>query len=152
MYSIIIKGTKNSGKSTTIHEVCRLLEPINVSELNIGEKQITHRDGNLDNGTYIIEVNSKNILVIAGAPTEQDATVTEIMEVCIKLKISIQFIISAMRSRELKPSFDTINELKKMSTLLLIEEIHRIDGDDFQESDEWINRISKISRIITNNL
>ena len=35
MYSIIIKGARNSGKSTTIREVCRILNPTKVNKLNV---------------------------------------------------------------------------------------------------------------------
>jgi len=155
MYSIVVKGNQQSGKSTTIREVCRLLTPSKIRELKIKERQIGVDEipnDRIFNGTYLLEVNGKSILVIAGAPTEQDKTVTQIVDICIELKIPIDFIISAMRSKEMKSSFDTIHELKKMSSLLQIFKIVKIDGEDFQASDEWNKRISDILKVVNENL
>jgi len=155
MYSIIIRGNQQSGKSTTIREVCRLLKSKKVSIIDLWAKIIKPNGVLIDeiyNGTYILEYEGKIILVIAGAPTEQEKTVTQIIEICIELKISIDFIISAMRSKEMKLSFDTINEIKRISTLLQIFKIKKIEGDDYQESIEWKDRISNILKVVNDNL
>jgi len=155
MYSIIIKGKKQSGKSTTIREVCRSLKPTKVRNLNFNQRRIEDADvpiGNISNGTYLLEVKGRIVLVIAGAPTEQQIRVTEIYEICVELQISISFIISAMRFFETKPTFHTIQEIEQISTLLHIFNINRIERKDFEESTELLNRISEIRNMLTEKL
>ena len=153
MYSIIIQGKKESGKSTTIGEVCRLLKPTKVSVIR-KEPSVTEEVpiDQIYNETYILEVKGKNILVMAGAPTEQKVTIAEMIEICNEMNISIDFIICAMRTKERKPSSPTVHEIKKMSTLLQIFKIQRIDGDDYRESIEWKDRIADILKTINDNL
>ncbi len=96
--SLIIRGSQNSGKSTTIQEVCKRLNPAKVYKLSFEKK--TLNESNVDsilNGTYIIKVEGKTVLIIAGAPTEQKKTIKKILELCIELQIEISFILSTRR-------------------------------------------------------
>ena len=153
--SIIIRGYRESGKSTTIREVCRKLEPTKVCSLHLRKKQIAANEKSIEdihNGTHILEVKGKTILVVAGAPTEQNVTITRIFEICSELNIPIDFIICAMRSKEIKKSFATVHEIKKISTLIDPFYTCKIDGDDFLKSDKWKEWISKIYKTINDNL
>jgi ABC-type cobalamin/Fe3+-siderophores transport system ATPase subunit len=153
IFSVIANGCMNRGKSTTIREVCRKLKPTKVCRLDIGKKVLC-KDSveDIKNGTYLIEVNEKNILVIAGAPTEQGKTVTQLFEYFVELGKPVVFILSAMRFYERLPGFDTVNQLKEISTLLDIVFITRIKRTDFKQASEWQERIDKIVKLITEHI
>lgn len=158
MKSILVIGASSAGKSSTMSGVCKKLNPSKVYHLKINREDHYKSElieANVDdifNNTYVIEVNGKLILVCAGAPTEQNFTITIILEVCVKIGINIFFAIVSMRSFERKKDFNTLAELEKKSTILLSERIYRIADDDFKETDEWKNRIDKIVKIILENL
>lgn len=150
MKSILIIGASNEGKSTTIQEVCKRLKPTKVNRLyadknNFEESRIELSEvTNIFNDTFIIEVNDKLVLVVAGAPTEQNIKITTLIQICIKIKINITFLIVSMRSFERKEGFDTQNELKNKSKIVLTERIYFIEDDKFQNNIEWNKRITKI--------
>src|ERR1700757_2128780 len=101
MKYILIIGTTNAGKSTTIDAVCKKLNPTSVQHLKSDKTfEKVAIDVDILNGTYLIEVNGKIILVSAGAPTEQNIRITVLIEICIKLKIKIDFALVAMRTVE----------------------------------------------------
>ena len=93
MKYILIIGTKDAGKSTTIDAVCKKLKPTSVERLN-SEKVFEKVSNTVDilNGTYVIEVDGKIILVVAGAPTEQGITITVLIKICLKMFLVIYFI------------------------------------------------------------
>lgn len=158
MKSILIIGTSNAGKSTTIREVCKRLTPTKVYRLyadkNNFEKSTTELSEikNIFNNTFIIEVNGKLVLVVAGAPTEQNIKITILIEICIKIKIDISFILVSMRSFERREGFDTPNELKKKSKILLTEKIYLIKDEKFEDNTEWNKRINKIVDTLKSNI
>jgi hypothetical protein len=150
--SLIIRGSQNSGKSTTIQEVCKRLNPAKVYKLSFDKKIL--KESTVDsilNGTYIIHVEREILLVIAGAPTEQKKTIKMILELCIELQIEISFVLVARRYAEHK-GFDTTGELKQYTTLLKPIKIEKISGSNFIQDDEWLKRIAKIVKIISDNL
>lgn len=151
MKSILIVGTSNSGKSKTIQEICYQLNPkyvfkldLKTRELNIAEVKSIHND------TFIIEINNKKILIVAGATTEQGYTIVSIVEICKSLKIEVLMAIVSMRAFERKPGFDTKKQLKSISEIILVERIDKIIGD-YRGSDKWNNRIKKILNLIIDN-
>ena len=159
MKSILIIGTKDGGKSTTITEVCKMLNPSKVYSLNRVEKKIEIAQVNdIYNNTFIIEVNGKLILVVAGAPTEQDITLKVLIEICLEIGIEISFLLVSKRTSERKEGFDTNKDLKDYSDLIHTERINRIplveekDPNSYKQDLKWINRITKIHELILNNL
>ena len=158
MKSILIVGVSHSGKSTTITEVCKKLNPEKVWRLvpnkTEPEKSSIQIDSleNIFNNTFIISVKGKNILIVAGATTEQVIQITILIDICIKINLKIDFIIASMRSFEKLADFDTRNELKKLSELILEEKIVKIPQDNFKDQDEWKNRINKITNLTLENL
>lgn len=160
--SLIIRGVQNSGKSTTIQEVCKRLKPSEVYKLNFEEKIFEKSTvEEIVNGTYIIKVENVFILIIAGAPTEQQYSITTILEICIEIcnkrQIKLSFILSARRFAERKDfdiggkSINTTGELKEYTTLLKIINIKSL-GCDYKSNEKWHKRIEEIVQIIQNNL
>lgn len=149
MKYILITGTKDSGKSTTVNAVCKRLNPSVIYRLT-ADRTFEKVDITIDllNGTYIVEVSGKIILVIAGAPTEQNIQITILIEICIKLKIKIDFALVSKRTFERSENFDTVNELKNFGECVLEEKIYRIVGENFKESKEWKNRIERIYMLV----
>ena len=159
MKSILIIGTKDGGKSTTITEVCKLLNPSNVYKLNTVEKKIeTAKVNDIFNNTFIIEINGKFILIVAGAPTEQDIQLKFLIEICIEIGIKISFLLVAKRTSERKKDFDTKKDINDYSTLIHTEIItpvpliNKNDVNSFKQDLNWKNRITKISKLILENI
>lgn len=158
MDSILIKGAKDSGKSTTIQEVCKRLQPQVVRKLICDTKQpsqstvINDSLSNIFNHAFIITVNNKNILVVAGAPTEQNITVTVLVQCCIAIGITIDFAIVNMRSFEKRNGFDTPAELRAFGTIVLQRKIYRIRNNNYQQTKEWNDRVDEIVNAVNNNI
>lgn len=153
MNYILLSGTSNAGKSTTIFAICQALNPSKVWKVDLWDKLL--EPATLDriyNDTFLIEVNGKMILAVAGAPTEQCEKISVIIDILIKLKIKIDFAIVAMRSYEKKEGFDTRGELTELGTCVLDEQIWQIEGDDYKQSKEWRARINRYVRLIKGNL
>lgn len=159
MKSILIIGTKDGGKSTTITEVCKMLNPTKVYKLNTVEKKIENAQVNdIYNNTFIIEVKGKLILVVAGAPTEQDITLKVLIEICIEINIEISFLLVSKRTSERKKGFDTKKDLNDFSKLIYTERINRIplvdekEPNSFKQNLNWKNRITKIYELVLSNI
>jgi hypothetical protein len=123
MKYILIIGRANDGKSTTIDAVCKQLKPTRVEKLDVRRRMIEEQDNSVPilNGTYIIEAQGKIILVVAGAPTEQGTTITVLINICIELKLKIEFALVCMRSYERSEGFNTRVELKELGQCILEE-------------------------------
>ena len=159
MKSILIIGTKDGGKSTTITEVCKMLNPTKVYKLNTVEKKIEiAKVEDIFNNTFIIEVNGKYILVVAGAPTEQNITLKILIEICIQIEIKISFLLVSKRTSERKDGFNTNKDINDFSTLIHTEKISPFpltdnnDSNSFKQNLDWKNRITKISKLILENI
>jgi len=151
MRYIIIRGTTDSGKSTTMNEICKRLNPNSIKKLKENTFVDCDKDVKIFNDTFLITYKNKNILVVAGAPTEQNKKITTILEICVKLKIEISIALVSMRSVERKENYNTPNELKKFGTCLLDERIWLIEGD-YKESKKWNERIENIVSLINKNI
>jgi molybdopterin-guanine dinucleotide biosynthesis protein len=153
MKYILLVGTKDAGKSTTIDAVCKRLKPDAVKQLHWDR---TFKDVSptqkIRNGTYIIQVKGKFVLVVAGAPTEQGIRITVLIQVCIELNIKIDFVLVVMRSYERSEGFNTRQELKELGECVYEETIYQIPGDNYQGSVEWNERVNKIVDCIQANL
>lgn len=159
MKSILIIGTKDGGKSTTITEVCKMLNPSKVYKLNTIDKKTETADVNdIYNNTFIIEINGKFILVVAGAPTEQSITLKVLIEICIQINIQISFLLVSKRTSERKKGFDTIKDINDFSELIHTERISPVplvdknNPNSFKQDLNWKNRIIKISKLVTDNI
>jgi hypothetical protein len=159
MKSILIIGTKEGGKSTTITEVCKMLKPSKVYKLKTTDKKIETADVNdIYNNTFIIEINDKFILVVAGAPTEQSRTLRVLIEICIQINIQISFLLVSKRTSERKKGFNTIKDINDFSELIHTERISPVplvdknDINSFKQDLNWKNRITKISKLVTDNI
>lgn len=158
MKAIIIRGASNSGKSTTIREVCKRLKPTKIHQLQVDKDNlknsqlIIEKVNNIFNNTFIIEVKGKYVLVVAGANTEQNIKISILIKVCVEIKIDISFFLVSIRSFEKKEDFNTLDELKKVSEIIKHQKIQKITGDDFDKSDEWNNRINQIVETIEANI
>lgn len=152
MKYILIIGASENGKSTTINEVCKKLKPTRAWELNSDEIFVEVKTNiGIYNGTYLIEVNGTIILVAAGSPTEQDITITVLVEIAIKLKFNIKILIVAMRTFEKKEGFDTPKELENLGEKIYQEKIYKIAGD-YKNSSEWNDRVKRITSVVEKNL
>ena len=90
MKAIIIRGEQSAGKSTTIREVCKRLNPQSIYKLYNKEKV-----DDICNSIYIIKVKEKDILIFAGSPTEIDTKISIAIDACIEIGIDISFAIDA---------------------------------------------------------
>lgn len=153
MKYLLIVGTQSAGKSNTINAVCTQLNPSKVMRLNLVEKICIDVDisEELLNGTYIIEVAGKLILVVAGTPTEQETQITVIIQICVELTLKIDLAIVAMRTFERKPGFSTRAELEKLGVSISEEWIENL-GEHYKETDIWKERINRITKLIKENL
>lgn len=159
MKSILIIGTRDGGKSTTITEICKMLKPSKVHSLNLTEKKLKTADvKDIYNNTFIIEVKGKLILVVAGAPTEQQVTLKVIIEICLEINLEISFLIVAKRTSERINGFNTLNDINEFSQLLHTERVNLIeltdknDLESFKQNQLWINRIEKLTKIVQDNI
>lgn len=157
MKYILLKGKMNSGKSSTITAICQNFD-INSCQriiLDANGKLIIQNDttNNFGNGTFIININGSNILIVAGAPTEQKITITQILIFILELQIEIAVALISVRSREELKGFDTLSELDKLGHICILnEEIKRIDIDDYSMNSIWQDRIKRIVALINKNL
>ncbi|PXX23721.1 hypothetical protein [Arenibacter sp. ARW7G5Y1] len=158
MKSLIIKGTSNEGKSTTVRELCKSLNPEGIWKLEMdtssySESLLVESElSNIFNNTFVIQINGQLVLVCAGAPTEQSIKITVIIDICLEIGLKIKFAIVSMRSSERKKGFDTPTELENISEFLKIERIHKIKVDNFMESQEWKNRIENLKNYILSEI
>lgn len=165
MKSILIVGTKDGGKSTTITEVCKMLNPTKVYKLNTKEKKLENAQiEHIYNETFIIEFNGKLILVVAGAPTEQGITLKVLIEICIEIGVKISFLLVSKRKIERKKDsatkkvFKTEKDLNDFSELIHTEKINRVplvdekDPNSFKQDVNWQTRITKIHELIISNI
>jgi len=159
MKSILIIGTRDGGKSTTITEICKMLKPSKVHSLNLTEKKLKTADvKDIYNNTFIIEVKGKLILVVAGAPTEQQVTLKVIIEICLEINLEISFLIVAKRTSERINGFNTLNDINEFSQLLHTERVNLIeltdknDLESFKQNQLWKNRIEKLTKIVQDNI
>jgi hypothetical protein len=157
MKYILLKGKMDAGKSSTITAICQNFNISSCQRISLdanGKLKIQNdTSNNYGNGTFIINVNGSNILIVAGAPTEQKITITLILIFIMELQIEISIGLISVRSREVLAGFDTVNELEQQGHVCILEEeINRIDRDDFALTSVWQNRIRKISDLINDNL
>lgn len=97
------------------------------------------------NDVYIVEVNGKYILVFAGSPTEINIKISYAIDVCIEIGIDISFAIVSRRYAERKVGFDTRKELKEKGFEVIHEElVHKIEQNNFEQTEEWNERINNI--------
>lgn len=151
--AIIINGAMNSGKSTTIKEICDNLNPNDVweiikinDELNIKSSSMK----NVFNNIFIIKVKSIFILVSAGCPTETKINIRSAYNICGEKGFDIQMIITSKRTIEKTKGFNTIKELDSLKFNVNQVNIRKINSENFMESNEWKNRVTQLLEMINN--
>lgn len=157
MRYVIVKGGKNSGKATTINEVCRRLAPEKVTKVIHGEDGKTRLSQmqtieDLTDGTYIIRVKNKNILIVSVTPTQQKQSITSIIESVKDLNFEPEFALVAMSGLEKFKDFKTDEELKKFGKCIHETKIWRIPSHNFINTDEWKQRIAYLTAITLHNI
>lgn len=153
MKYILLIGAKEKGKSTTIANVCKKLKPSKIWELDKEKHTFIEVEIStmIINGTYVIEVDGKFILVVAGSPTEQIITITILINIAVSQGFKISIILAAMRSFERLEGYNTPNELNNFAQEIDRIKIRKIDGD-FMSNPEWQNRIERIVSKINSNM
>ncbi len=157
MKYIIIKGSKSSGKAETINAICRKLKPEAIRKLYFHEtgKKFMEQlpsTANISEGTYIVTVKKKNILMVTNCPTEQKKRITHILDSVLKLNITPHIAIVAMRGLEKLKDFATAQELENYGKCIYETKIWRIPSNQFSLTDEWNKRISYITAITMHNI
>lgn len=184
--AIIIKGKQHAGKSTTIREVCKLLEPTEVKKLNLyffqnwSENQFQElcskfsKDEfektfdivkNVDivknektfeniglNDIFLIKVAGKWILVVGGSPSEIKIHIVIIILLLIHIEIEISLVLTAVRKIERKNYKTKVGLESKGYEIIDTIPINKIEQGNFEETDEWKERIEKIINTIKENL
>ena len=92
----------------------------------------------ISDGTYIVTVRKKNILMVSGAPTEQKKKITCIMESVLNLNLKPDFAIVAMRGLEKLKDFRTSSELESFGKCIYETKIWRIPSSEIKSySGPW---------------
>jgi len=158
MKSILIIGTSDAGQSTTMREVCKRLNPDRVYRLRMDiqdYKKSSLKPAETDdifNDTFVIEVAGHRILVVAGAPTEQEIRLTVLLDICAAIEVRLSFALVSMRSYERREGYDTPAELASRSEIVLTERICRVGDENFGTHTEWNARIDKIIKTLQSHL
>jgi hypothetical protein len=157
MKYIIVKGAKSAGKAETINEVCRRLKPEQISKVYFTEAgkmhvQKLYSTADLGDGTYIITVRKKSILLVSGAPTQQRMNITTIIESVSNSGQSPDFAIIAMRGLEKLQNFSTAKELERFGKCIYETKIWRIPSHKYNLTEEWNKRVSYLTAITLHNI
>jgi hypothetical protein len=157
MRYVIVRGGKSSGKATTINEVCRRLAPDQVTKVILSDDGSTRlcpviSMEDLSDGTYIINVKNKDILVVSGSPTQQKLSITAIIESVNDLDIKPEFALVAMGGLEKLKNFKTADELQRFGKCIHDTKIWRIPSHNFINTDEWKKRIAYLTAITLHNI
>lgn len=155
MKYIIVKGKANEGKTTTIAQVVKELNPIEIKSIIFDEDEAIrlvelNLSEVLENGLYLIKTNNLVIIIVIGAPTEIDIPISIIFNKILELKVNIDFAIIAVRERE-KDGFNSRQELQKFGAEIYFEHIEKIPVIDFKNTEDWKNRVKRILNSIEEN-
>lgn len=158
MKYILIKGAKSAGKAATISEICTRLKPDAVKRVYISESgavaaENLQSSSKIQQGTFIVTVRKKNILVVSASPTEQKQRISTIIEsVNSKLNIKPDFAIVSMCGLERLKDFSTLKELENFGKCIYETKIWRIPSYTYNLTDEWNKRVSYMTAITLHNL
>ena len=157
MKYIVIKGANSAGKASTISEVCNRLKPEAVKRIYISESgsvaaENINPPSKIQQGTFVVTVRKKNILVISASPTEQKKRITSIIESVFKLNIKPDFAIVSVCGLERMKDFSTFKELENYGKCIYETKIWRIPSYYFNLTEEWNKRVSYLTAITLHNL
>jgi Cdc6-like AAA superfamily ATPase len=156
MKYIIIKGSKSSGKSATVKDICKRLNPSSIKQLYIDEtgmatlRPLAVTEIGSDN--YLLTIKKRTILVVAAAPTEQRKRITDILFAVQSLNIYPELGIIAMCGIEKLKDYATAKELEKFGECIHETRIWRIPSNQFHKTDEWDSRISQLTSLTLRNI
>ena len=157
MNYIIVKGSKSSGKSATVREVCKRLKPDAIRRVHLGDAgfatlEYVSTSSDLPDGTLVLTVRKKSILAVTIAPTEQRKTITSIMEAVNELGVAPDFAIIAMSGLEKVQGYSTTVEMQPYGNCIYETKIRRIPSYTFRDTEEWDKRVSYITAITLHNI
>ncbi|WP_417366185.1 hypothetical protein [Flavobacterium beibuense] len=157
MKYIIIKGSRSSGKAETINAVCKKLKPESIRRLYFHETGRTFMEpvpssADISDGTYLVTVRKKNILMVSNCPTEQRKKISHIMDSVMGLNIKPHLAIIAMRGLEKLKDYSTARELESYGKCIYETKIWRIPSNQFSLTDEWNKRVSYLTAITLHNI
>lgn len=157
MKYIIIKGSRSSGKAATINAICKRLKPDAIRKLYFHDTgkvlmENISSSSDISEGTYIVTVQKKNILMVSDCPTEQRKRITSIMESVLHLNLTPHFAIVAMRGLEKLKDYATAREMENYGKCIYETKIWRIPSNQFSLTEEWNKRISYITAITLHNI
>jgi len=157
MNYIIIKGGREAGKAHTINEVCKRLKPEQINKVHFTHNGKVHLEKlysqtDLAEGTYIITVRKKRVLIVSAAPTTQRKSITTIIESVMDLNVKPEFAIVAMRGLEKLKDFATSKELERFGKCIYETKIWRIPSHQFSLTEEWNKRVSYLTAITLHNI
>jgi len=156
MKYIIIKGSKGSGKTATVRDICKRLNPSTVKQLSFetSGKPVLRPMAitDLDKDNYILKVKKRIILVVACAPTEQRKKISDIVAAIHSLDIFPEMAIIAMCGIEKLKDFATAKELEKLGECIHETKIWRIPSNQYHKTEEWDTRISSLTSLALKNM
>ncbi len=156
MKYILIKGSKSSGKSATVKDICKRLNPSSIKQLCVGETGVaTLRPlgiGDIDKENYLLKIKKRTILIVACAPTEQRKKISDILFAVHSLNIFPEMAIIAMCGIEKLKDYATAKELEKFGECIHETKIWRIPSNQFHKTEEWDNRISHLTSLTLKNI
>ena len=156
MKYIIIKGSKSSGKSATVKDICKRLNPSSIKELYIDETGMATLKPlavtEIGPANYLLTIKKRNILVVAAAPTEQRKRITDILFAVHSLNIYPEMGIVAMCGIEKLKDYATAKELEKFGECIHETKIWRIPSNQFHKTEEWDSRISQLTSLALKNI
>lgn len=107
---------------------------------------------NISEGTYLVTVKKKNILMVSNCPTEQRKRITHIMDSIMGLNIKPHLAIVAMRGLEKLKDYATSKELENYGRCIYETKIWRIPSHQYSLTEEWNKRVSYITAITLHNI
>ncbi len=154
---IFVKGPAQSGKYTTLAEVCHRLNPESIRKLTVtatgkGVLEPFNKHASITNNNFIISIKKRNVLVVATSPTKQRTSITTIFKAAANAGIKISLAVIAVRGRERLPDFSTAKEVSTFGKCLHEAKISRIPAISYKSGDEWNKRINHLISIIKLNL
>lgn len=157
MKYIIVRGNTNSGRHTTIKEVCRRMNPDKVFRINIDGQNVLrmHRlyeVNDMQRQTYLLEARGKKVLVLAGPPTEQDMNVSRLISVIKREGIPIDLAIVAVNTYEKRKGFSTGKELQSLGSYVTDVKVNFIPSHRYATTDEWHKRVTYLSSVTNHYL
>jgi hypothetical protein len=152
MKYIIVRGNTNSGKQTTIKEICRRLKPEKIMRIGVSDGLLleVHNIFTVDNmqdKTYLLYIKGKKVLVVAGSPTRQQLNVSRLINAINTAQIIVDLAIVAVNTFEKLKGFSTNVELAEVGSQVTDVKVQFIPSHQFVTTAEWKKRIAYLTTV-----